>query len=358
MKSILLLEDGTVFEGTSRGASCEVFGEVVFNTSMIGYQETLTDSTYKGQIVAMTFPMIGNYGINSEDKESDACQVKGFVVREICDFPNNFRCEKTIDEYLCENNVCAIEGIDTRALTRILRDKGTMNGAILPADADISKKLEEIKAYQIEKPVYEVTSKEKKTLASKNPVCNVAVWDFGCKNSLLANLVNSGCNVTVFSATTPAEEILNGGFDGVMLSNGPGNPKAYEEITAEVKKVVTSGIPVLGVGLGHQLAALSMGADTEKLQYGHRGASQPVKEIKKDRTYITVQNHGYAVKADSVSPDVGVVSHININDNTVEGIEYKNYPVTTVQFYPDTEVEDNLFDRFVKVMTELKGEVK
>lgn len=358
MKAILLLEDGTVFEGSTRGVSCEVFGEVVFNTSMIGYQEALTDPTNKGQIVALTFPMVGNYGTNSEDVESDSFKVQGFVVREICDFPNNFRCEKSIDEYLSENNICVIEGIDTRALTRVLRDKGTMNGAILPADTDISKKLEEIKAYKIEKPAYEVTLKEKKALSAENAVCKVAVWDFGCKNSVVSNLVKSGCDVTLYPADTTAEEILNSGFDGIMLSNGPGNPKDYTEIISEVKKVVTSGKPVFGVGLGHQLAALSMGADTEKLQYGHRGASQPVKEIKKDRTYITVQNHGYAVKADSISSDMGVVSHININDNTVEGIEYKNYPVTTVQFYPDTEYEDNLYSRFVKVMTEVKGEVR
>ena len=357
MKAILLLSDGTVFNGVARGKCENVTGEVVFNTSMVGYQEILTDPTYSGQLVAMTFPLMGNYGINSEDVESEKTHLKGFITRSINDFPSNFRCEKTLDEYLKENNITAIEGIDTRALTRLIRDNGCLNGAIIVGEADentIKEEFEKIKAYKEENKIKEISVKERKTVNTENAKYNVAVFDFGCKNSVINSLNKCGCNVTLVPYDTTLEEIKELNPDGVFLSNGPGDPKELNGIKDNIKNIIEANIPVFAIGLGHQIVALSMGFETEKMKYGHRGASQPVKDLRNGKTYITTQNHGYQVVKESVKENICEISHININDDTVEGINYKNYPVFTVQFIPDVSTNKvgttYLFDKFVSLM--------
>ena len=363
-KGILLLKDGTVFKGIIHGKPHNSIGEVVFNTSMTGYQEILTDPSYAGQILTMTYPLIGNYGINHFDYESHGSVVKGFVVREMCSYPSNFRCDKTLDQFLEENNIVAIEGIDTRALTKILREKGSLNGAIIvgePTESEIASYLKEIDEYTIKEPVYEVTVGEKETHVCDNTKCRVALYDFGFKRNILRSLVRRGCEVTVYPASTSAEEIIKTCPDGIMLSNGPGDPKDCKDIIENIKKLFQSGIPMFGICLGHQLTALAMGGDTAKLKYGHRGTNHPVKDLKHDRTYITSQNHGYAVLADSISPEIGEVSHININDDTVEGVRYNN-GVFTVQFHPEASSgamdTGYLFDDFVSLMVEKKGRSK
>jgi len=364
MKAYLLLADGTVFEGSSIGATGVTIGETVFNTGMTGYQEVLTDPSYYGQIVTMTYPIQGNYGINSEDGESKKPWVKGFIVRELVETPSNFRCEKTLGEYLKENDIIGIKNIDTRALTRKIRDMGVMNGAIVSGDnADelikSSELLEEIKNYKIVNAVKTVTSPENKTYEPEGEVkYNVALYDFGEKENILRNLLMRGCRVTLLNAYEKAEKVIAAGYDGIMLSNGPGDPAENTEIIEELKKLKSSGIPILGICLGHQLMALASGGRTEKLKFGHRGANHPVLDIKKGRTYITSQNHGYAVVNGSIPENVGEISFININDNTVEGVRYKDIPVFTVQFHPeacpgplDTSY---LFDDFINMMKENK----
>jgi len=352
MKAILALEDGTIFQGTSFGMKGEVIGEIVFNTGMTGYQEVLTDPSYCGQIVTMTYPLIGNYGVITEDSESKKPQVKGFIVREACKYPSNWRSEGNLDEYLEKNNVIGIEGIDTRALTRILRDKGTMKG-IISTDPDFSleKRMKDIKAYQIKDPVLEVTTGE---------ICHyegngkkVALIDYGLKMNIVRSLLSRGCDVYVFPAQTSAEEILSYNPDGIMLSNGPGDPKDCQDQINTIRKLIGKK-PIFGICLGHQLVALANNADTEKLKYGHRGGNHPVKDIEKNLTYITSQNHGYTIVKESIDPKRMEISHINMNDGTVEGIRYKDVPVFTVQFHPEASAGPTdtayLFDRFMEMM--------
>ncbi|MDK2798617.1 MAG: carbamoyl-phosphate synthase small subunit [Clostridiales bacterium] len=353
MQAILALEDGTIFKGNSFGVEGEVIGEVVFNTGMTGYQEILTDPSYCGQMVTMTYPLIGNYGINIDDFESTKPQVKGFIVRELCKVPSNWRSKETLNEYLKRHNIIGIEGIDTRALTRILRDKGTMNGIIsTDPNFDIDKKIDKIKLYRIVNPVDTVTTKETKRYHGTD--CKVAVIDLGAKANIIRSLVNRGCEVTVFSARSTADEILNTGPDGIMLSNGPGDPKDCVEVIKNIKKLIASGKPIFGICLGHQLTALANDADTEKLKYGHRGCNHPVKDIKKDATYITSQNHGYTIVESSLDKDIAEISHINMNDGTIEGVRYKNKPVFTVQFHPEASPgpQDTayLFDEFIELI--------
>jgi len=352
MKAILALEDGTIFQGTSFGMKGEVIGEIVFNTGMTGYQEVLTDPSYCGQIVTMTYPLIGNYGVITEDSESKKPQVKGFIVREACKYPSNWRSEGNLDEYLEKNNVIGIEGIDTRALTRILRDKGTMKG-IISTDPDFSleKRMKDIKAYQIKDPVLEVTTGE---------ICHyegngkkVALIDYGLKMNIVRSLLSRGCDVYVFPAQTSAEEILSYNPDGIMLSNGPGDPKDCQDQINTIRKLIGKK-PIFGICWGHQLVALANNADTEKLKYGHRGGNHPVKDIEKNLTYITSQNHGYTIVKESIDPKRMEISHINMNDGTVEGIRYKDVPVFTVQFHPEASAGPTdtayLFDRFMEMM--------
>lgn len=345
----LTLEDGTIYKGESFGAKKDVIGEVVFNTGMTGYQEVLTDPSYCGQIVTMTYPMIGNYGVNSIDEESKKPQVKGFIVREACDTPSNWRCEETIIKYLEDNDICGLVGIDTRALTRKIRKAGTMRG-IITQNPPTSMQMEELKKSVVYKPVDEVTCDEVYHMEGSGR--KVAVMDFGLKENILRSLASRDCDLTVFPAGTDAKTILEGDFDGIMLTNGPGDPKDNVEIIENIKKLIGKK-PIFGICLGHQLLALAQGADTKKLKYGHRGANHPVKDLEKGRTYITSQNHGYTVDENTL-PKNAVISHKNLNDDSIEGIKYTNVPVFSVQFHPEASPgpQDTayLFDEFMELM--------
>lgn len=358
LKAALILENGRVFEGESMGSGETKVFELVFNTSMIGYQEVLTDPSYAGQGVVMTYPLIGNYGINSEDNESGRVWPEAFIVRHLSRRGSNFRAEKTLGDFLTEQGVSGIQGIDTRAVTRILRDEGTMNAMITTNSFNIDDVLENIRNYRIINSVERVTCDEPYEIPGDG--CRVAMLDFGVKRNMLRCLENRGCAVKVFPAYTKAEEILSGGFDGVMLTNGPGNPKDCAGIIAELKKLYDSDIPIFGVCLGHQLLALATGADTAKLKYGHRGGNHPVREVATGRVYITSQNHGYAVLAETVSPKVAAVSHVNANDGTVEGLDYTNGRVHSVQFHPEAAPgpKDTAyrFDKFMTLMRERRAQ--
>ena len=349
----LTLEDGKTFEGDLFGVKADVVGEVVFNTGMTGYQEVLTDPSYCGQIVTMTYPLIGNYGVNQNDPESAHPQVKGFIVRELCDFPNNFFSESDLDSYLIENNISGICNIDTRALTRVVREEGVMRGMI-SKERPSPEQLAAISRYTCKNPVDTVTCKEPYIYNTdkKDSGYNVAVLDFGLKRNILRSLDKRGCKLTVLPARTAPKEILNQSFDGLMLTNGPGDPEDNIEIIQNIRDLM-GNIPIFGICLGHQLLALAQGATTSKLKYGHRGANHPVKDLAHDRVYITSQNHGYTVN-DSNLPKNMKVSHVNWNDGTIEGVIYKNMPVFSVQFHPEAAPgpEDTayLFDAFIDLM--------
>lgn len=354
----LILENGTVFEGKAFGAEKETTGELVFTTAMTGYLETLTDPSYYGQVVIQTFPLIGNYGVIPADFESDSPSLKGYIVREWCQVPSNFRCEGDLDTFLKESGIPGIYGIDTRALTRIVREYGVLNCKISYSPDVTKEELDEIKNYVITEAVESTTIKEKEHFDAENGDLNVVLMDFGAKHNIGRELVKRGCNLTVVPAHTTADEIKAMNPDGVMLSNGPGDPSDNTEIIAELKKLCDFGIPTFGICLGHQLLALSQGAKTEKLKYGHRGANQPVIDIALDRTFVTSQNHGYAVVSDSLDPAVGEVSHKNANDQTCEGVRYKNFPCFTVQFHPEAcggpQDTAYLFDEFIDMIKSSK----
>ncbi|HEX2926954.1 MAG TPA: carbamoyl phosphate synthase small subunit [Ruminiclostridium sp.] len=353
MKAFLLLEDGTVFEGNGFGMEGKVVGEVVFNTGMTGYQEVLTDPSYCGQIVCMTYPLIGNYGVNIDDIESTKPQVKGFIVRELCKTPSNWRSIETLNEYLKRNGIIGLEGIDTRALTRILRDKGTMKGTIITSEqlTNIEEELAQVNGYTISNPVLQVTTGEIKHYSGDG--YKIALLDYGLKQNIVRSLLKRGCDVYVFPAAATAEEVLGIEPDGIMLSNGPGDPKDCQFQIDTIKKLIGKK-PIFGICLGHQLTALANGANTEKLKYGHRGCNHPVKDIEKDLTYITSQNHGYTIVEESLDRETMTVSHINMNDGTIEGIKYKNAPLFTVQFHPEASPGPGdtayLFDEFIKMI--------
>ena len=353
MKATLILENGMVFHGTSMGATADCICEMVFNTSMVGYQEILTDPSYAGQGVVMTYPLIGNYGVNKEDEESRNPWAAAMIVRRLSPRGSNFRNEGTLDDYLKRNRITGICGVDTRAITRLLRDQGTMNGMItVEENPDVEAKLKLIRAYRVQGTVEKTSRSQMQVYPGSDP--RVALLDLGVKENMIRSLQKRGCEVTVFPAHTPAEVILEGGFDGVMLSNGPGDPADNVQIIAELKKIYDSDMVVFAVCLGHQLMALATGATTEKLKYGHRGANHPVRDIDEGRVYITSQNHGYVVKAESVDPEIATVSHINVNDGTVEGLKYKNGRIFTVQFHPEASPGPRdtgyLFDRFIEKM--------
>lgn len=397
MKAFLILEDGTVFTGTSFGAAKEVISEIVFNTSMAGYPEVLTDPSYAGQAVCMTYPLIGNYGVCLEDMESVRPWPDALIVRETCHVPSNFRSDESLDAFMKKYDIPGIAGIDTRALTKLLREIGTMNGMITTDEHyDLQIILPQLKKYTCGKVVEKVTCKEKytvpgaKDLSENGPISGhaffdsneyekyqdgdksckekrpslirslngqglkIGLLDVGLKENIVRSLSMRGCDVTVYPAWTPAAEILADQPDGIMISNGPGDPKECTSIIAEVRKLYESNVPIFAICLGHQLMALANGAKTEKLKYGHRGANQPVDDIRLDRTFVTSQNHGYAVISDSIDPAVGEVSHKNSNDQTCEGVRYKNFPCFTVQFHPeacggplDTSY---LFDEFIDLI--------
>jgi carbamoyl-phosphate synthase small subunit len=353
MKAYLILEDGTVFEGTSIGSTREVISEIVFNTSMTGYLEVLTDPSYAGQAVVMTYPLIGNYGICKEDMESGRVWPDGYIVRELSRIPSNFRCEDTIQNFLAENDIPGICGIDTRALTKLLREKGTMNGMITTKEySDLSDPISRMKAYTVAGVVMATTTKEKYVLPGNGK--KVALMDFGAKKNIARSLNERGCEVTVYPADTPAEEILAAAPDGIMLSNGPGDPKENTEIIKEIKKMYDSNVPIFAICLGHQLMALANGMDTYKLKYGHRGGNHPVKDLETGRVYISSQNHGYAVDINTVKPEIAVPAFVNVNDGTNEGLKYTGKNIFTVQYHPEAcpgpQDSGYLFDRFLKMM--------
>ena len=353
MKAFLILEDGTVFTGTSIGSKKEIISEIVFNTSMTGYLEVLTDPSYAGQAVCMTYPLIGNYGICHEDQESLRPWPDGYIVRELSRIPSNFRCEDTIQNFLKRYDIPGIAGIDTRALTKILREKGTMNGMITTnADYKLEEVLPKLKAYTTGRVVERVTCEEKKVLKGSGP--KVALIDFGAKVNFARSLNERGCQVTVYPAFTKAEEILRDDPDGIMLSNGPGDPKECTSIIEEIKKLYDSQVPIFAICLGHQLMALATGADTRKMKYGHRGGNHPVKDLETGRVYISSQNHGYMVDTDTLNPQVAVPAFENVNDKTNEGLKYTGKNIFTVQFHPEAcpgpQDSGYLFDRFMKMM--------
>ena len=347
-KGYLILQDGQVFEGVRFGAETDTVGELVFTTGMCGYVETLTDPSYAGQIVMQTYPLIGNYGIIREDFEG-ACCVKGYVVREYCDTPSNFRTDCDLDTYLKEQGVPGLCGVDTRELTRIIREHGVMNAAIcdeIPAD------LTPIKTYAITGVVEAVSCKEPdRYQAEGEERFRVSLLDYGAKRNIVRELQKRGCTVTVLPATTSAEEILAADPDGVMLSNGPGDPAENTYQIEQIRKLLGK-VPMFGICLGHQLTALAAGGSTYNLKYGHRGVNQPVRDLNGVRTYITSQNHGYAVDGDTVK--LGKVRFVNANDGTCEGIDYPELKAFTVQFHPEacTGPKDTsfLFDQFVELM--------
>ena len=347
-KGYLILQDGQVFEGVRFGAETDTVGELVFTTGMCGYVETLTDPSYAGQIVMQTYPLIGNYGIIREDFEG-ACCVKGYVVREYCDTPSNFRTDCDLDAYLKEQSVPGLCGVDTRELTRIIREHGVMNAAICD---EIPANLTPIKTYAITGVVEAVSCKElDRYPAEGEERFRVSLLDYGAKRNIVRELQKRGCTVTVLPASTSAEEILAAGPDGVMLSNGPGDPAENVYQIEQIRKLLGK-VPMFGICLGHQLTALAAGGSTYKLKYGHRGVNQPVRDVEGVRTYITSQNHGYAVDSDTVK--LGKVRFANANDGTCEGIDYPELKAFTVQFHPEacTGPKDTsfLFDRFVDLM--------
>ena len=352
-KAFLILEDGHVFAGTAIGADRDVVSEIVFNTSMTGYLEVLTDPSYAGQAVVMTYPLIGNYGICRDDMESCRAWPDGFIVRELSRLHSNFRSEGSIQEFLEEQNIPGIAGIDTRALTKILREKGTMNGMITRNENfRLEEVLPEIASYTCSGVVKRVTCEKKSVLPGDGP--RVALMDFGAKRNIARSLNERGCEVTIYPAGTAAEEIIAAQPDGIMLSNGPGDPKECTDIIREIKKLYQTDIPIFAICLGHQLMALANGIDTYKLKYGHRGGNHPVKDLATGRVYISSQNHGYVVDTDGLDPAVAVPAFVNVNDGTNEGLAYTGKNIFTVQYHPEAcpgpQDSSYLFDRFISMM--------
>ncbi len=386
MKAILALTDGTVFEGEQFGATGEAIGEVVFNTSMTGYQEVLTDPSYKGQIVTMTYPLIGNYGCNEADVESMGPQVEGFVVREYSAYHSNWRSKWSLDAYLSEHGIIGIQGIDTRALTRRLRVHGVMNGCLSTDDLNPESLVAKAKAWRGlvgwdlvqrvtcpnpyawrngSQPSAVSHQQEDSGLTNnsltdglRQPMVsdsyNVIALDFGIKYNILRQLTEHGCKVQVVPAQTPAEDILAAEPDGVFLSNGPGDPMPIGYAIETIRGLIGKK-PLFGICLGHQLLGLALGGKTYKLKFGHRGANQPVKHLESDRVEITSQNHGFCVDIDSLPNSVDV-THINLNDNTLEGIQHREYPLFSVQYHPEASPGPHdasyLFSRFTEMMDE------
>lgn len=370
--ALLVLEDGTVFQGKSFGAKGTTIGEVVFNTGMTGYQEVLTDPSYRGQIITFTYPELGNTGVNAEDEESDAPQVRGVIARNICNFPSNWRLRSSLPEYLTTHNISGIYGIDTRALTRILRSKGAMNGAISTEILDPQTLLKEVQSAPSMvglNLVNEVTTKQvyewsdptdthwefRPVVAESDPTpLTVVAIDFGIKRNILRRLASYGCRVIVVPANTPPEDIYQYNPDGIFLSNGPGDPAVVKEGIETTKALLQHGKPIFGICMGHQILGLSLGAETFKLKFGHRGLNQPTGLQQK--VEITSQNHGFAITEDSLNADVEI-THLNLNDRTVAGLQHKTLPIFSVQYHPEASPgphdADYLFAKFVESMREV-----
>ncbi len=355
MKTILALEDGTVFEGRGFGATGEKYGEVVFNTSMAGYQEILTDPSYRGQIVTMTYPLIGNYGVNREDVESRKPFVEAFVVKECSNLASNWRSEASLDGYLKENNIIGIEGIDTRALTRHIRLQGAMKAVISTEDLDaksLIKKAKDSPGLVGRDLVKDVTFEKIQPWHDKGKY-NVVVVDTGTKYNILRELVDRDCKVTVVPAKTSAEQIFDFKPDGIMLSNGPGDPAGVPYVVETVKQLIGK-FPIFGICFGHQMLGLALSGKTYKLKFGHHGGNHPVKDLKTGKVHITVQNHCFCVDIDSLNKDDIEITHINLNDQTLEGIRHKKLPIFSVQFHPEASPGPHdakyMFDEFVEMM--------
>lgn len=404
-KAYLILEDGTVLEGKSFGAKREVISEIVFNTSMTGYLEVLTDPSYAGQAVTMTYPLIGNYGIAKEDMESGRGWPDGFIVREFARMPSNFRSEDSIEHFLQKNDIPGIYGIDTRALTKILREKGTMNGMITTDEHyNLDQILPKLREYQVRGVVQKVSgnfaasvdsdssANSSKNIAGYDTTTSavgdtrndqqdsvgssgtivgvyrpgdlasqsvdvkyrVAVIDVGTKKNIIRCLLNRGCEVTVYSCRFDAQEVIDSKPDGIMITNGPGDPSECVDIIAQIRILADSGIPIFAICLGHQLMALANDAKTYKMKYGHRGVNHPIKNLDTGKVYISSQNHGYVVDADSLDPAVAKPWFVNVNDQTVEGLWYLEKPIRTVQFHPEANAgpkdSELLFDEFIKML--------
>ena len=356
MKATLILANGSIFSGTSIGGTADRICELVFNTSMVGYQEILTDPSYAGQGIVMSYPLIGNYGVNSEDNESSRPWAQALVIRHLSPRGSNFRCEDTLDHFLKIHDITGIQGVDTRALTKILRNQGSMNAMLTCAEHfNVAEVLEKLRAYRVEGTVAQVTRTGPEVFEAEGETkYQVAVLDCGVTNSVIEPLRRRGCRVTALPAGTPAETILTGGYDGVLLSNGPGDPAENEAVIAEVKKLYESQLPLFGVGLGHQLLALAAGGTTSKLTFGHRGANHPVRDLEAGRVIITSQNHGYVVDGDSLSSDVAQVTHVNVHDGSVEGLRYQRANCFSVQFAPNANMGPNaaeyMMERFVSLL--------
>lgn len=353
-KVYLTLQNGEVFQGYRFGNEGEITGELVFSTGMVGYVETLTDPSNYGQIVIQTFPLIGNYGVNENDAESEKAWVSAYVVREYCDIPSNFRSEGTLEAYLKKQGVIGIYGVDTRQLTKILRENGVMNARV--SDKPLSaEEVEKIAEYAITDAVKTVAPTDKKEYGAEGAEYTIALWNFGAKKSTIENLVSRGCRVVSMPWSSSAEEILALGADGIVVSDGPGDPEENATVIAEVKKLLGK-TPVFGMGLGHQLVAIALGAETAKQKYGHRGGNQPVKCTKCDRVYISAQNHGYEVIADTVK--AGAIKFVNVNDGSCEGIDYDDINAFTVQFAPECcdlgNTENPLYKKFFALMKKEK----
>jgi len=350
MKAQLILENGVVFNGNAFGYINETVGEVVFNTGMTGYQEVLTDPSYYGQIVIMTYPMIGNYGINIDDNESESIKVRGLIVRENCKQPSNWRCEFELNDYLENNKIMGLEGIDTRALTKMIRSVGTMKGIITVRELTENQVKKKLNSFDNTNAVAKVTRDSVKTFEGNGP--HIAMYDFGMKNNIVSSFMARECKVTVFPASSTAEEVLALNPDGIFLSNGPGDPKDMFTSINEVKKLI--GIkPITGICLGHQILALAIGANTTKLKFGHRGTNHPVLDKTTGRVMITSQNHGYVVEGDSLPEDIEI-THVSLNDNTVEGMKDNKNKIFSIQFHPEAcpgpHDTDPIFDEFITLM--------
>lgn len=360
-KAVLVLEDGRAFRGASFGARGECFGEMVFNTSMSGYQEILTDPSYAGQIVCMTYPLIGNYGVNEEDVESRRPWVEGFVVREASRVASNWRSTETLDSYLKRHEIVGIERIDTRALVRHIRSKGAMRAVVSSTDSDEKSLLEKV-LNSPEMKNRELASRvtAEKTFdypAEAEEKFHVVAFDFGVKTNSLREFSKFGCRVTVVPQNTSAAEVLKIKPDGIFLSNGPGDPSAMKKVVEEIKKLTAENVPMFGICLGHQILGQAFGGETYKMKFGHRGGNQPIKDLTTGKIEIAAHNHGFAVEAESLS-DAIEVTHLNLNDNTVAGLRHKTLPIFSVQYHPESAPgphdSEYLFRRFVELMEKEK----
>ncbi|MBI4385867.1 MAG: glutamine-hydrolyzing carbamoyl-phosphate synthase small subunit [Elusimicrobia bacterium] len=377
--ALLTLEDGTVFRGRSCGALLETAGEVVFNTSMTGYQEILTDPSYKGQIVCMTYPHIGNYGITREDSESARPWVEGLVVRELCRTPSNWQSTEALDVFLRRNGIPAIEGIDTRALTRLLRTRGSLRAVLSPLDSSVPRLLAKARALPsmtgrdlarvvtcrrpyawTETLPAGIFSLPPQAASDREAPPHVAVLDFGVKYGILRCLASAGCRVTVLPAAATAEDVLSLSPDGILLSNGPGDPEPVQYAVQTVRRLLETRVPMFGICLGHQLLGLALGAKTYKLKFGHHGANHPVRDLETGKVEITAQNHNFCIDPASLPPQARL-SHINLNDQTCEGFSHAQLPVFSVQYHPEASAgphdSRHLLSRFLRLMDEHSGKI-